>query len=165
MARSKYAEILALFLGAGLLAACAGDNASSTSGNAARPAANVRTEEMNSTRTNVEELGVLIKVPFEAEDIVWRDYTAKKRIVAVIRFSPANANRITSEAGGTPEGAEVAVESWFPDELIAQGEMSGDRALRGTAYPATAFYQEPYTTGKAIRIEGTDYFVIDLTAE
>lgn len=165
MARSKYAAILALFMCAGLVAACAADGSSSNSSTPAGSASNPNTENFNAIHTNPEELGVLIKVPFDTEDIVWKEYPTQKRILAVIRFSTANANRIAPDTGGTPEDAEVAVESWFPDELIAQSEMSGDRALRGTAFPATAFYQEPYTTGKAIRVAGTDYFVVDLAAK
>lgn len=124
-----------------------------------------KTDDANSTKTNAEELGMLVKIPYETEDIVWKSYPTAKRIVAVLRFSPADANKIVAEAGGTPEGRIVQVETWFPDELIAQGEMSGDDALKGIAYPATAFYQDPYTSGKITRIESSDYFVLDLTAK
>lgn len=146
-----------------LFSACGGP---ATNSNGTPPANRAsRADEANSTKTNVEELGMLVKIPYETEDIVWKSYPTAKRIIAVLRFSPANADKIVSEAGGTPEGRSLQVETWFPDELIAQGEMSGDDALKGIAYPATAFYQDPYLTGKITRVEGSDYFVLDLTAK
>lgn len=153
--------VLILFLS--FLAACGGPSANS---NSRAPSNRIsRTDEANSTKTNVEELGMLVRIPYETEDIVWKSYPSAKRIIAVLRFSPVNADKIVSEAGGTPEGRSLQVETWFPDELIAQGEMSGDDALKGISYPATAFYQEPYTTGKITRVEGSDYFVLDLVAK
>ncbi|MEQ1604792.1 MAG: hypothetical protein ABL999_07970 [Pyrinomonadaceae bacterium] len=122
-------------------------------------------ETSNAARTNVEELGVLVKVPYETEDIVWKEYPTKKKIVAIMRFAAADANKIVAEAGGTPENTGVAVESWFPEELIAQAEMSGDNALKGVSYPATAFYQEPYAVGKITRVEGSDYFILEVLAK
>lgn len=153
-----HAVTLAFFMSIGLLVACGdGDSNSNT---AYRPTApNAR---QNEPRTNAEELGMLIKMPYETEDIVWKEFPNSNRIVAAIRFTTANANKIVAESGGTPEGATVPVEPWFPDELIAQSEMSGDRSLKGTAFPATIFYQEPYTVGKVTRIEGTDYFIVDM---
>lgn len=139
--------------------ACSGDsNVNSNSGNRA-----VRSNEnANVPHTNAEELGMLVKIPYETEDIVWKEYPSKRRILAILRFSPADANKLTAEAGGPTEPATIATESWFPDELIAQSEMSGDNALKGTSYPATAFAQEPYSIGKLTRVEGTDYFILEM---
>ena len=157
----KTAVILAFFASTALFLACVdlGGNANST-----RPTnTSSITERPNSPRTNVEELGILVKVPYKTEDIVWKEDIDKKRILAVMRFSPADANKLVAEGGvtGTPE-TSIPVESWFPDELIAQGEMSGDAALKGVSYSAIAFVQEPYTVGKITRIEGTDYFILDV---
>ena len=84
-----------------------------------------------------------------------------------MRFSSADSDKIVAEASknGSPQNAEIAVENWFPDELVAQGEMSGDNALKGLAYPANAFFLEPYTSGRITRIEGGDYFVLELIAK
>jgi hypothetical protein len=149
-----------LILALSLMAGCGGQE--SNSGATNRPN---RPSDSNPPKTNVEELGVIVKIPYETEDIVWKNYSEAKRIVAVLRFSSANANKIVTEAGGTPEGKSVPVETWFPAELTAQSEMSGDNALKGIAYPATAFYQEPFVAGKVTRIDGTDYFILDLTAK
>ena len=120
----------------------------------------------NSARTNVEELTLLINVPYETEDVVWKEDAASRRVVAVLRFSPADADRVAAEAAGYGggENISIAVETWFPGELIAQGEMSGDSALKAKAYPANGFYQEPYNSGRIARIEGGDYFVLEMSA-
>ncbi|HQZ95788.1 MAG TPA: hypothetical protein PLP21_05685 [Pyrinomonadaceae bacterium] len=148
---------------ASMFSACGGNSGNGNTNaqkTATRPA-----ENPNTVRTNVEELGVLVKVPYETEDIVWKEITAKKKIIAIMRFSAADANKIVAEAGGTPENTGIAVESWFPEELIAQTEMSGDNALKGVSYPATAFYQDPYTSGKITRVEGSDYFILEIQSK
>ena len=146
-----------------VVAAFAGCGAAGNSN--APKVANRPVENSNAARTNVEELGVLVKVPYATEDIVWKEYPAKKKIIAIMRFSAVDANKIVAEAGGTPENTGIAVESWFPEELIAQTEMSGDNALKGVSYPATAFYQDPYTVGKITRVEGSDYFILEVLAK
>ena len=135
-------------------------NANSNTNTIAVPAA-------NAAKTNIEELGLYVKVPYETEDIVWKEFPANKRLTAALRFSSADANKLVEEARGfgPVENVSLPVEPWFPDELIAQGEMSGDSALRGQAYVANSFFQEPYTAGRVIRIEGTDYFILEVSAK
>lgn len=129
------------------------------------PTAN-RSANANLPRTNAEELGLLIKLPYETEDIVWKERTMGGRsILAVLRFSTQNAEKIVSEAGAAQGNRSLTVETWFPEELVAQSEMSGDNALKGTSFPATAFFQEPFTTGTVTRVEGTDYFILELSAK
>jgi hypothetical protein len=43
--------------------------------------------------------------------------------------------------------------------------MSGDDSLNGVAYAADSFYQEPFTSGRIVRVDGTDYFVLELSAK
>ncbi len=166
MSELRVGVILALFLSAVSFSACGGgsknDNAS--------PAVNATNsvgENPNAAKTNVEELGLLINVPYQAEDIVWKETATHKKLIAVFRFSTADANKLVAEAEKSepPENVSVAVETWFPDDLTAQSEISGDNALKGRAYTAKAFYQEPYTSGKITRIEDTNYFVLELSAK
>ncbi len=142
-----------------LWSACSAPANTNTQTGTVRVAAN-----SDAPRTNVEELNLLVKVPYATEDAVWKDYPAEKRVLAVLRFSPQDANAAVAEASknGAAESATVAVEPWFPGELIAEAEMSGDNSLKGSAYPATAFFQEPYSTGRLTRIEGTDFFVLEV---
>lgn len=160
------ALILALFLCVVWLPACGGwgknANVSSTAGGANKPV-----ENPNAAKTNVEELGLLINIPYEAEDIVWKGGVNQKKVIAVLRLSAEDSNKVVAESGkaGTPETVSVPVEIWFPEELTAQSDMSGDSALKGTAFPAAIFYQEPFTSGKVIHIDGSNYFVLELTAK
>ncbi len=60
--------------------------------------------------------------------------------------------------------ADIDAETWFPAELIAQSQLSGDESLKGTAFAADDFLHEPYNQGKITRINDTNYFVLELTA-
>lgn len=121
--------------------------------------------QSNSARTNPEELGLLIRIPYETEDVVWKRVD-DSRLLAVLRFSKSDAEKVTAEAltYGAGQNVSLPVESWFPDELIAQGDMSGDSSLRGVSFPANGFVQEPFVSGRATRIDGTDFFVLEMTA-
>lgn len=121
--------------------------------------------DSNAASSNSEELGLLVNMPFETEDVVWKEDIEKKSLVAVMLLSPANAEKLVSEASQIrpPEQAAISTESWFPAELVAQSGMSGENVLKGQAYAANAFFQEPYTGGRVIRIENTNYFVLDLS--
>ncbi len=158
--------ILALFLSLGAFSGCVeGNNNSNTNSVVLNPTL----ENVNSAKTNVEELQLLVNIPYEVEDedIVWKENAAQKKLVAVLRFSAENANRIVAEATArhAPQNVTLSSESWFPSELIAQGELSGDDSLKGIAYAADDFFQEPYTSGRIARIDGTDYFVLEMSAK
>ena len=156
---------LVLILCAMSLVSCGGANRN------ARPVlpgkANNAAENSNAAKTNVEELSLLVNVPYEAEDIVWKEDTAHKKLIAVLRFSTEDANKLAVDAATrrAPENVTLTSASWFPAELIAQSEMSGDDSLRGISYAADAFYQDPYSSGRIVRVEGTDYFVLELSSK
>lgn len=135
---------------------------SNSTANASGPQAN-----SNSAKTNVEELGVLINVPYESEEVFWKDDPQRKRIIAVLRFPAGETNRLISDAQKIrpPQKVSVNTESWFPPELIAQSDMSSDDTLSGQSYAANAFYQDAYNDGRIIRIDDTDYFVLELNAK
>ena len=166
MINLKSGVILALFLSAATLIACVDGNKNANIPGSAS-VGNSSAATADQPITNAEELGLLINVPYQTEDIVWKEDAARKRIIAVMRFLPEESNRIVVEAekAGPPQNAEIALENWFPDELTAQGEMSGDSALKGLAYPANVFFLEPYTAGRITRIEGGDYVVLELSAK
>ena len=136
-------------------------------GQKANVAAMSSLENANSARTNIEELGMVVNIPYEAEDIVWKETADHKQVTGVLRFSPQDANRLVTEAADRQSPLEVKLSSepWFPAELIAQADVSGDDSLNGLAYDAEAFYQEPYTAGRVVRIVGTNYFVLELSAK
>jgi hypothetical protein len=123
--------------------------------------------QSNSAKTNVEELGMLINVPYETEDIVWKEIVPQKKLVAVIRVSRADADKIVEDVRNIkpPETVTLQSENWFPVELIAQSDVTGDDTLKGVAYSAQPFFQEPFSDGMIVRIDGTEYFVIEMSAK
>ncbi len=123
--------------------------------------------QSNSAKTNVEELGILINVPYETEDIVWKEIVPQKKLVAVIRVSRADADKIVEDVRNIkpPETVTLQSENWFPVELIAQSDVTGDDTLKGVAYSAQPFFQEPFSDGMIVRIDGTEYFVIEMSAK
>lgn len=162
-----FVAILAFFLFAASFSGCGSSGGNLNAHNPATSAGNAQ-ENANTARTNAEELRLLVSVPFEVqdEDVVWKENATHKKLIAVFRFSKADGDKIVGEASArrAPENVTVSSETWFPPELIAQGEMSGDDSLRGTAYAADSFFQEPYTSGRIVRVQNTDYFILELAA-
>jgi hypothetical protein len=128
---------------------------------------NSRARSSDAAKTNVEELGMLVNVSYESEEAFWKEDVARKRVIAVLRFPESEANRLVADAEKVqpPQPTSINPESWFPPELIAQGDISGDSALKGTSYSAGAFFNAPYDTGRIVRIENSDYFVLELSSK
>lgn len=158
--------ILALIVAAGFAIAC-GNNADNSANAPLPPPGDRPADNANVAQSNVEELGLMLKIPYETEDLVWKADAGQRHVIAVLRFSPEDADKIVIEAQslGPASNVSIATETWFPDELIAQGDSSGDHALKGTAYAANNFYQEPFTTGRITRIDDTEYFILELAAK
>ena len=168
MTKIGYGCILAFFLSLSLVSACGGSASNTNAGPpvSTADAANV-SANANAARSNVEELSLLINVPYEAEDIAWKQNAQRTSIIAVFRFSSDDADRAVTDAAkhGAGQYVSLPAEPWFPDELIAQAEVSGDNSLKGTAYPANEFFQPPYSKGRITRVEGVDYFILEVSAE
>ncbi len=166
MTSVKTTAILTLIFFSAFSPACSG-NANKAANSKGSTSSNQANVNANAVKSNIEELGLLVTVPYEAEDVVWKEYPSQKRIVAVLRFSPADSAKLIAEAEKfrKPETAAISSETWFPAELIAQSEMSGEDNLNGRSYAANQFFQEPYSSGRLIRIDNTDYFVLDITAK
>lgn len=143
---------------------CDGGTINDNAANASNSQSNANLSRPN---TNAEELGLLINFSWETEDLAWKKDDAKKTLVAAFRLSPENAKKLSEQLTAKGQGApkELAVEDWFPSELVAQGETSGGSTVPATAFPADDVYQQPYTQGIVSRVDGTDYFVIELNAK
>ncbi|MFN6963209.1 MAG: hypothetical protein ACK4S4_05510 [Pyrinomonadaceae bacterium] len=161
--RAAFLPLVVLSLLVVTAASCAGGDADTGPSNTSVQAANANTD---SARTNVEELGMLVNVPYESEEVFWKEDAGRKRLVAVLMFPSSEAERLVADAAKlrAPEPVSMTPESWFPPELVAQGEMSGDSTIKGQAYAADAFLQPPYSEGRIARIDGTDYFVLEVFA-
>lgn len=123
-------------------------------------------------KDSVEELGMLIKLPYEAIETYWIESAStkqgySKQLTAVIRFSAADANKLAADAAKISAAVpySVELEEWFPTELVTKSEMTGDPKLAGQSYSAEAFFQEPYLEGRLTRIDETDFVVIELSAK
>ncbi|MBS1770472.1 MAG: hypothetical protein JSS77_12475 [Acidobacteria bacterium] len=119
--------------------------------------------DANSANSNLEELRLLINVPYETEDLAWKKEDGSEKIVAVLRFAPEDADKIAAESGPAAGKVSLSPESWYPSELTAQSETSGDNGLEGTAYDPKLFVLAPYTQGRLVRIDGTNYFLLELS--
>lgn len=155
---------LITILGASLISGCSGGN--SDGGNNSNTSAN-SVANTNKANTNAEELGMLINFAWETEDLAWKKDEAKKTLTAAFRLSPEDAKKLSEQLYAKGPGApkEVTVEDWFPSELVAQGESAGGSSVPGTAFQAGDIYQAPYTQGTISRVDGTEYFVIELNAQ
>ena len=125
----------------------------------------------------VDELLEIIRLPELPEEVVWKEESlgksdnstpasTDKKLIAVLRYKPEVAAKVVAlvEKNKTPEQVEVSAENWFPEELIAQAQLSGNESLKGKAYGANDFFNIPYGSGRITRIEGTDYFILELSA-
>lgn len=165
--------ILSLIFIAQFLNACSGPAAN---GNANQPTVN--TNQKTTASDKSEELEMLIKLPFEPEETVFREDPIpapadgiqsqySKKLTAVLKYPALEATKLseTLEKASPPLSATVATDSWFPAELIAQSDLSGDDTLKGSSFPAVDYYQAPFTEGTITRIEGTNYFILELYAK
>lgn len=109
---------------------------------------------------------LMVRLPFEPEEVAWKEKPAEKKLTAVIRFSPENAAKMAAEVAknGQPSPETLTVETWYPAELIAQSDVTGESTLKGRSYPAESFLNPPYTKGKITRVENTDYFILQISS-
>lgn len=154
------------------LTGCGGDdgqNSAVNSQNAAANQANSNEQKINAN-DNIGELETTIKIPYKPEEAIWREETlaqSGKKLTAVLNFTAENAGKIVAEAEPKKAVTQtvIPVETWFPAELVAQSELSGDDTLKGNVYSAEGFFQPPYTDGRLIRMENSTYFVLELIAK
>lgn len=149
----------------------------SKNGNTSSPASQAANANVaNQIKDDTDEFEMLVALPFHPDEVVWRedDFPANgaspnavKKITAVIRLKKEDSAKVVAQAEKLrPPTPEVLTpERWFPAELIAQSQVSGDDTLKGTSYGANDFFTGPYTDGKLIRVNETDYFLLELFAK
>lgn len=130
------------------------NNSATTQTNAAQQA----------TKDDVEELGKIVRLNITPEEATYRH--DEKKLTAVLKFSANDAAQVVAQSEKYKPAAqtEIEPEDWFPAELVAQSQLSGDAALRGAALAPDEFFQTPYTNGKLTRVGETDYFILELAA-
>lgn len=160
MPRASEYRILALIACVALVMSCS-SAPTGNNGNSRTNTGNVASSTPP-VKDDVEELETLIVMPFEPEEASWRNEAGT--LTAVIRFTAEDSKKLLSKladlGGGKP--ASVALEDWFPSELEAKAEISGDKTIEGTSYPATDFLQPPFITGSVVSVPETNLFVLEL---
>jgi len=118
-------------------------------------------------KTSAEELDLLITFPYEAEDCVWKATPDKKEITAVLHFDTVDTGKLAADVERIRPGQEVTIpaQAWYPSDLVVESDVHGADQLRGKAFAADPFFKEPFNSGRLIRIEGTDYWVLELHAK
>ncbi len=166
MLAKRFIVIIAL---AALSAACVGDLTSNQNSNATSNIDQIAEVE-RAANHSVEELGLIIKLPFEPVEASWRNEATgndKNTIRAVLMFTIENGKTLIAEAEKIKPGqpVEIVAENWYPTELIAKSEMGEESKITGKAYPADVFFQPPYNSGRLIKIDDTDHFILELGAQ
>ena len=133
---------------------------------ASNTAANSTNSAASGPLDNVEELGMLVNLPVQPDEVAWKEDPATKQLTAVLRFSSENAARMADEISknGQPTSETLPVETWYPAELIAQGELTGESTVKGRSFPAEPFLNPPYTKGRISQVENTDYFILQISS-
>jgi hypothetical protein len=165
--RSK--SIWLLLLSIILSISCGSQSESNTNGKASPNAANVANNE-NACASNddVAALGNQVLLPIVPEEVVWCEEgvkdSADKKLTAVMKFTEEEAKNLVAQAEKhrPAEAVEIGTEQWFPAELIAQSQLSGNESLKGSAYASTDFIQLPYKNGRLVKIENSNYFILEL---
>jgi hypothetical protein len=162
-----------------LFGSCARNETANTNSTASNINQSLNSANEIVAKDDVEELGKIIKLPIAPEEATYKENDSnvknseprvpasnEKKMVAVLKFSTKDAGQIAASAEKykSPAPADVEAESWFPPELIAKSQISGDEALKGVSYAADDFLQPPFNNGKLTRINNTDYFVLELAS-
>lgn len=182
---SAFFSILPLLIFLSLFTACVSNNTANQNANRtnSNTAAIADGAPVNAS-DDPEELGRTIKLPIAPDEVLWYVYTdaenkmaaganatpnpmpdvSSKRLVAVLKYNEENSAKLLEMVKRIGPGSPTAIEpeSWFPPELVAEGEMAGDHTLKGVQHTARDFYQAPYTVGKLIKIEQPGYFVLEM---
>lgn len=161
----KTGIILAFIFSIGMLGGCTnGENNSNSPANNISDG-NTPQTSANTAKDNIEELGVLVNLPFEADEVTWKEEGGK--LTAILRFTAEDTRKILVELEEhtLAEPVNLNAERWFPADLIAQSEMNGDNLLKGNSYSAQDFFRPPYSQGKITKIENSDYLILELSAK
>ena len=123
-------------------------------------------------RDDVAELNAAVNFPIPPEEAVWREDNVSgkgKKLLAVLKYDGEDLSKVVAAAekhnpAAAAAPVEIGAEEWFPDELTAPLQLTGTDKLKGSAYAANDFFNQPYANGRLIRINETNYFVLELSS-
>lgn len=172
---NKFSAGFLILIFASFFVACGGSGNSNANQTAANNQVNSGDANSNAPSEDLMELINKVRLPELPEENVWReeisgDQTtggkARRKITVVLKYTPEGSARLVSliAARQPVAEAEIGTEDWFPEELIAQSQISGNESLKVDSYAANDFFNEPYSQGKLSRVRGTGYFILELSA-
>lgn len=156
-----------------------GENTNQISNQASNQPPETNSNSVIAAKNDPAELSKIINLPIMPLEAEFREESLDKqpatnrpaasnnqKMTAVLLYDPADTPKLIAliEKHKPSEAVELEVETWFPAELIAQSQTSGNDTIKGNAYAAADFLQTPYSKGRVIHISGTDYFVLELSA-
>ena len=156
--------LFAFFVSFVSFSACGTSDADSNQTANVNKAANITNSNANTTKDDLEDFGKIVKLPFQPEEVSWRETTDKK-LIAVLKFSASDAQNLIAQIEKQKPAQLNAInaENWFPPELVAKSHQSGDETLKGKEYSANDFLLASYNNGKITRIDDTNYFILELS--
>lgn len=132
------------------------------------------------TNDDLEELQGLVYLPVDPDEVSWRERPLTEseaasagskegasRLVAVLRYEGDNAQKFSTSLAGLGKGepGTAAVETWYPAELIAKGQTGTEETVKVTKYSADSYAKPPYRKGRLFRVEGIDFYILELFSE
>src|SRR6187200_1498714 len=105
--------VLIILLALEIIPSCSSRNENANIANVS--AANASNTAQTGPKDNIEELGMLVRLPFVPEEVAWEEKPEQKKLTAVLRFSPENAAKMASEVAknGQATADTLTVESWY----------------------------------------------------
>ena len=145
MLKFKTSAILTFILCALLLGSCASEGENSN--NAAQPSTKRIEPQAPKANDNAEELGTLVKLPFEPAEVAWRE--TPNGLIAVLLYSPEIAKKLADAAAKIkePEVASVEVEEWFRPSRL-QNVIWERIDTYGKGILHKIFCKDPFTSGQ-----------------
>jgi hypothetical protein len=157
-----------------LLFATSCSDSNNANANNANQTGNVNSKNP-AAKDNAEELSTLINLPIVPDEknderVEWREESENpkgKKLTAILKYNEANTAQIIALVEKHKPGApvQIGVEEWYPEELTAQTQLSGNESLKGVAYEARDFYHPPYNQGRLIKIDESNFFILELTGD
>ncbi|HEY0051146.1 MAG TPA: hypothetical protein VGB68_17765 [Pyrinomonadaceae bacterium] len=165
----KSKSIWFLLLSIILSVSCGNQTEPNANGRTNSNAANIANNENCSvSNDDIAALGNQVLLPLVPEEVSFCEENVKdsgdKKLTAVLKFTEEDSKNLVAQAEKhrPAEAVEIGTEQWFPLELSAQSRLSGNESLKGNAYAPTDFLQLPYKTGKLVKIENSNYFILEL---
>jgi hypothetical protein len=171
--KQKFTLLAALILIFSILSSlsCGGNQTetnANTAANANQTSTDANAKNAAASSDDVAALSSQVLLAILPEEVAFREENGKnageKKLIAVLKYSEEDAKTVVAQAEKhrPAESVELGSEDWFPAELTAQTPLSGNKMLKGNAFAPNDFLQMPYKNGRLIKIENSNYFILEV---